>query len=332
MKQLDYEDKQRYRKIAEVRNSATIFADGAEQAFAERDGTSTGGDGAGTSADVGAFFHREAEILGGAEANLDQARFERLRAWTSERRAARGRRETYVALRGTICAARQFGASQTGDRAGRNFGLKGPTPRHPEKLASWGRLLSGGLREARIPAAARPLAAAFAAEIDCRVEALESALELAELEKGRLVLANRQLRKVRREVDAELSKSVRFLRVTLERVGLEELGVRVLGRRRGRPRKSVRARRQADETLPQAVDAGRKVDETLAQAVDGGRKVLDDGKTTLAGASAELRKIDAAPSEASTAGRKIEGVPSKASTAPQKIEGVPGKGSTSTLR
>jgi hypothetical protein len=139
------------------------------------------------------------------------------------------------------------------------------------------------------------------------------------------------------EVDADLAKAVEFLRSSLHFAGQDYLASRVLGKRRGRPRGSTKAKKEAalgkaeaaaegSESAPHlAAEAGRKSDSAPQVAAEAGRKFDSAPAPEVPGATAELREIEQAPSCVSTAVEEIVAGLSETWSAPEKIAEGPCK-------
>jgi hypothetical protein len=258
-------------------------------------------------------------------------------ARNARRGASRRRKSAYLAVRKVVCAIRQFLQSVTDGRAHVHLGVRGPTPRDPEKIAAWGVLFLDLLPTAGLPPEARALVAALVEKLAPLVQELLEAIEQADGAKLDERFAHADLERAREEVDAELAKAVELLRSSLRFAGQDYLASRVLGKRRGRPRGSTKAKKEAalrkaeaaaqeSHSAPRVAAAdGRKSDSAPQVAAEAGRKFDSAPAPEVPGALPELQEIAQTPSKASIVAAEIIDGLSEACSAPEKIAEGPCK-------
>ena len=158
--------------------------------------------------------------------------------------------------------------------------------------------------------------------------------------KAREASAKADLQQARERFDAESAKVIRFPRSSAwSWPGEDHLSHRVLGKRRGRPRKSEVARQKSEAKANESSAAGRKIDTASMSAPDVARKFDaatpqatltpdDEGPEIDRGAvqtDSEPPKTDEPPSEMASKSPKSEKIPCTACTEPERIVVAPCK-------
>jgi hypothetical protein len=270
---------------------------------------------------MGSVFTLTGDLLAEREKSFDQVLLDRAMAWIARRKACRRRTSAFQAVRKVVCAVRQFVHSVTDGRAHVHLGVRGPTPRDPEKLGAWGVLICDLLPSADLPPEARALVAALVAKLAPLVQELLGAIEQADGARLDERFAQAELERAREDVDAELAKAVEFLRSSLRFAGQDYLVSRVLGKRRGRPRGSTKAKKEA--ALRKAAEERQESESAPQVAAEAGRKFDSAPASEVPGALAELQEIEQAPNWVSRAAEEIVGGLSETWSAPENLRPHP---------